>query len=103
MAYFKKLKENDHGFLMPPPCCINVDGTAGTGKSFLIWAISTTLREMFADELEGKDPIVQLAPSGISVFGIRGWTMNFGLSIPVKKGKEFQQLGDSALQQPQIC
>ena len=102
MAYFKKLKKNDHEFLMPPPFHINVDSTAGTGKSFLIWAISTALREMFADELEGKDPVVRLAPTGISAFGIRGWTMNFGLSIPVKEGKEFQQLGDSALQQSQI-
>jgi hypothetical protein len=101
MAYFKKLKAND-GDPKPPPFRINVDGTAGTGKSFLIWAISTALREMFMDELQGKDPVVQLAPTGISAFGIRGWTINFGLSIPVKEGKEFQQLGESALQWSQV-
>jgi hypothetical protein len=57
---------------------------------------------MFADELQGKDPVIRLAPTGISAFGIRGWTINFGLSIPVKEGKEFLQLGDSALQWSQI-
>ena len=56
---------------------------------------------MFADELQGKDPVIQLAPTGISAFEIWGWTINFGLSIPVKEGKEFQQLGDSALQRSQ--
>ena len=42
MAYFIKLKANDGG-PKPPPFHINVDGTAGTGKSFLIWAISMAL------------------------------------------------------------
>ncbi|KAG6824709.1 hypothetical protein H0H93_001629, partial [Arthromyces matolae] len=81
MAYFKKMNVDD-GTLKPPPLRINVDGTAGTGKSFLIWAITTALRQMFRHELQGKDPIVRLAPTGISAFGIRGWTLNFGLSIP---------------------
>ncbi|KAG6873970.1 hypothetical protein C0992_008197 [Termitomyces sp. T32_za158] len=35
IAYFKKLCTLD-GDLKPPPLQINVDGTAGTGKSFLI-------------------------------------------------------------------
>jgi hypothetical protein len=74
-----------------------VDGTAGTGKTFLIWAISHALREMYGDDLAGKDPVVRLAPTGIAAFGIRGWTINFGMSIPVREGSEFQQLGQSAL------
>ena len=72
---------------------INVDGTTGTGKSYLIWVISHELRKLYADEkISNKDPIVRLAPTGISAFGIWGWTVNFGLSIPVKEGKEFQPL-----------
>ena len=46
MAYFKKLKilnEDDE----PLPLRINVDGKAGTGKSFLIWEISHTLRDLY--------------------------------------------------------
>jgi hypothetical protein len=41
MTYFHKLKSNP--FDKPSPLHINVDGTAGTGKSFLIWCISTAL------------------------------------------------------------
>lgn len=105
IAYFKKLKAiNNNTYAneqKPPPLRINVDGTAGTGKSFLIWAISTSLREIFANELDGKDPVVRLAPTGISAFGIRGWTINFGLGIPVKEGREFIQLSQSRLQRHQ--
>jgi hypothetical protein len=95
MAYFKKLKSG--GVNKPPPLRINVDGTAGTGKSFLIWAITIALRDLYADELQNRDPVVRLAPTGVSAFGIQGWTINFGLIIPVKEGKEFNQLGQSGL------
>jgi len=95
MAYFKKLKtgENDQ----PETLRLNVDGTAGTGKSFLIWAITTALRELFSDGTITYDPVVRLAPTGVAAFGIRGWTINFGLMIPVKEGSEFNQLGQSSL------
>ena len=52
---------------------------------------------MFHDELDGHDPVVRLAPTGIAAFGIRGWTINYGLMIPVKEGKEFGQLGQNSL------
>ncbi|KAJ7588947.1 hypothetical protein C8J56DRAFT_785160, partial [Mycena floridula] len=68
MAYFKKIKSGGH----PPPFRINIDGTAGTGKSMLIWTITTALGELFHDELDGKDPTVRLAPTGVPAFGIRG-------------------------------
>lgn len=80
MAYFKKLKTG--GSNEPDPIRINVDGTTGTGKSYLIWAITEALRELYHDELEGRDPVVRLAPTGVSAFGIRGWTINYGLTIP---------------------
>ena len=96
MAYCKKLKTGDGD--PPEPLRINVDGTAGTGKSFLIWAITTALRELFSDGAPIKyDPVVRLAPTGVAAFGIRGWTINFGLMIPVKEGSEFNQLGQSSL------
>ncbi|KAH6907944.1 hypothetical protein BKA70DRAFT_1427776 [Coprinopsis sp. MPI-PUGE-AT-0042] len=60
MAYFKKVLLNDGD--TPPPLRINVDGTAGTGKSYLIWAISTALRHLFAQHGQPptKDPVVRL-------------------------------------------
>ncbi|KAJ6603024.1 hypothetical protein B0H10DRAFT_1957940 [Mycena sp. CBHHK59/15] len=94
MACFKQINSNDPG-PKPPPLRINIDGTAGTGKSFLIWCITTALRELFKvdeDNIDAKDPTVRLAPTGISTFGIRGWTVNFGLGIPAKEKKDFLQL-----------
>jgi len=101
MAYFKKLKSLNPNDPSPPPFHINVDETAGTGKSYLIWAISTVLQNVYSDEFIDKDPAVRLAPTGVSAFGIRGWTINFGLAIPVKEGKEFNQLGRNALSRHQ--
>ena len=57
---------------------------------FLIWAITTALRELFSG---GAITFDLLAPTGVAAFGIHGWTINFGLTIPVKEGTEFNQLG----------
>jgi hypothetical protein len=68
MAYFKRM-ETDFLGPKPPPLRINVDHTAGTGKSFLIWGITTALQEHFnvgEDAAGAKDPTVRLAPTGIS-------------------------------------
>jgi hypothetical protein len=99
MAYFKRMNSDAPG-PKPPPLRINIDGTAGTGKSFLIWCITAALRELFQvneNDIGAKDPTVRLAPTGISAFGIRGWTVNFGLGIPAKEKKEFAQLSSAAL------
>ena len=95
IAYFKKIRAG--GPHKPDPIRINVDGTAGTGKSFLIWCITHALKELFEDELQGRDPVVRLAPTGVAAFGIRGWTINYGLMIPVKEGKDFNQLGQNGV------
>jgi hypothetical protein len=39
----------------------------------------------------------------IFAFGIRGWTITFGLVIPLKEGKEFHELGQNALHRHQTC
>jgi ATP-dependent DNA helicase PIF1 len=88
MAYFLALKNN--AVAAPPELLrINIDGTAGTGKSFLISAITTALRELFHDELHGTDPVIRLAPTGISAYGIRGWTVSLGAKIPVREPNGF--------------
>jgi hypothetical protein len=93
--FSKKIKLGDEN--QPEPLRLNVDGTAGTGKSFLIWTITIALRELFSDGSITYDPVVCLAPTGVAAFGIRGWTINFGLIILVKEGSEFNQLGQSSL------
>src|ERR1700676_5104356 len=81
----------------PEPLRLNVDGTTGTGKSFLIWTITTALRELLSDGPITYDPVVCLAPTGVTAFGICGRTINFGLMIPMKEGSEFNQLDQSRL------
>ena len=100
MAYFKKLKENPEA--IDQPLRINIDGMAGTGKSFLIWAITKAMRELYNDGVyANKDSVVHLAPTGIAAFGIRGWTINYGLSIPVREARDFSQLEKGRLQRHQ--
>lgn len=91
MAYVKSCIDPDTP--SPDPLRVNVDGTAGTGKSFLIGAISTEVKAIMTAQ-GFENPIVCMAPTGIAAYGIRGWTLNFGLAIPVKNWGE---LGAAAL------
>ena len=81
---------NEH----PEPLQINIDGTAGTGKSFLISAISTELQRLASQENK-PNPVMRLAPTGIAAFGINGMTVHSALSLPVKS--QFNELPTSAL------
>jgi ATP-dependent DNA helicase PIF1 len=67
----------------PPPLRINIDGTAGTGKSYLIDALSKALTEM-ALERGKRSPIMRVAPTGIAAFNIHGSTLHSALSLPVR-------------------
>jgi hypothetical protein len=78
----------------PEPLRINIDGTAGTGKSFLISAISTELQNLASQENK-PNPVMRLAPTGIAAFGINGMTVHSALSLPVKSS--FNPLIPSAL------
>ena len=81
---------NDH----PNPLRINIDGTAGTGKSFLISAISTELQTLAFRE-DKPNPVMCVAPTGISAFGINGVTIHSALSLPTKSS--FEALAPSTL------
>jgi hypothetical protein len=48
IAYMKFIKDNPGR--RPAPLFINVDGTAGTGKSWLIWSITKAVWELFPDQ-----------------------------------------------------
>ncbi|KAE9385210.1 hypothetical protein BT96DRAFT_949997 [Gymnopus androsaceus JB14] len=99
MAYFKKLLENPE--VLPPPLYINVDGTAGTGKTYLIQAITHALHDLLS--ITEGDPVVWLAPTGVAAFGIHGWTLDYGVTIPIRDGKDgFVPLGSHGAQRIQI-
>jgi DNA replication protein DnaC len=67
----------------PRPLRINIDGTTGTGESFLISAITKTLNT-FAGESGLSSPIIRVAPTGIAAFNINGSTLHKTFSIPIK-------------------
>ncbi|XP_073287600.1 uncharacterized protein [Primulina huaijiensis] len=62
----------------PPPFLLNVDGRAGTGKSFVIQVLSAHLQE-----LSHKEVIIRCAPTGAASFGIAGSTMHSIFKLPV--------------------
>ena len=67
LAYFKGI--NSGGAMPLDPLRLNVDGTAGTGKSWLIWSITKALGELFALG-NGVDPVARVAPTGIAAYGV---------------------------------
>ena len=93
IAWYKIIIGADQG-LQPEPLLINIDGTAGTGKPFLINAISTELQNL-ASQKNKPNPVMHLAPTGMAAFGINGMTIHSALSLPVKSS--FNELVPSAL------
>ena len=66
-----------------PPFLLNVDGTAGTGKSFLIDAISQRLESLQALAPSRYPLVRRLAPTGVAAFNISGQTYNSALGLRV--------------------
>jgi len=100
MAYFKALFMHlqDHINPKPDPLHINIDGSAGTGKSFLIGAICTSLNDIATEYGIPGSPVVRLAPTGVAAFGIRGWTIHYALGIGAKKWIGLTNSGKAHLQ-----
>src|SRR5204863_2306008 len=65
----------------PSPLRLNIDGTAGTGKSYLIWAITKGLTEL-AQQHGQPSPLIRVAPTGIAAFNISGSTLHQTFLIP---------------------
>ena len=78
----------------PEQLFLHVDGSAGTGKSYLIDMISTHLFEMARNAGRG-DPVLRGAPTGVAAFNIQGRTLHSLLYLPVRKG--YSPLGSSSL------
>ena len=68
----------------PEPLWVNINGKAGTGKSYLIAVLSSTLSKLAATA--GKLLLlVRAAPTGVAVFGINSQTTYNLLKLPVQR------------------
>jgi ATP-dependent DNA helicase PIF1 len=74
--YWEMLDQQD-----PPPLRLHIDRTAGTGKSYLIWAITKALTQI-ANEQGKESPVIRIAPTGIAAFNIHGTTIHQAFSLP---------------------
>jgi ATP-dependent DNA helicase PIF1 len=68
----------------PLPLRLNVDGPAGTGKSYVIAIISAHLQDYA--RIAGKgNPVFRATPTGVAEFNIKGRTLHSLFRLPVKK------------------
>jgi PIF1-like helicase len=65
---------------------VHIDGSAGTGKSYLIDTVSAYLAERARSD-DRRDPVVQGAPTGIAVHNISGPTLHSLLRLPVRSNE----------------
>jgi hypothetical protein len=80
MQQYERILQGDS----PSPLRINVDGPAGTGKSYVIAMISAHLQDRA--RVAGKgNPVFRAAPTGVAAFNIQGRTIHSLLRLPVKK------------------
>ena len=88
------------GGLDPAPFLLNIDGTAGTGKSFLIDAITQTMAPLLEDNfMMHKKPIslvMRLASTGVAAFNIGGRTYHSALGLGVDDGRS-RMAGESQI------
>jgi excinuclease UvrABC ATPase subunit len=76
----------------PPQLLLNVDGVAGSGKSFIVLKTCARLQEMAIAAGKGN-PVFRAAPTGITAFNIIGKTLYSLLRLPVKRKKSDLALG----------
>jgi ATP-dependent DNA helicase PIF1 len=66
------------------PLLLNVDGVAGSGKTFALLKTCARLQELA--ERSGKgNPVVRAAPTGVAAFNIVGRTLHSLFRLPVKQ------------------
>ena len=72
----------------PLPCqlLLNVDGVAGSGKTFTLLKTCARIQEL-ASEAGKQNPVFRAAPTGIAAFNIVGKTLHSLLRLPVKGKK----------------
>ena len=65
---------------------LNVDGVAGSGKTFTLLKTCARLQELAQQSRKGN-PVVRAAPTGVAAFNIIGKTLHSLFRLPVKQKK----------------
>ena len=68
----------------PRALLLNVDGVAGSGKTFTLLKICARLQEL-AQQAGKGNPVVRAAPTGVAAFNIVGRTLHSLFRLPVKQ------------------
>ena len=68
---------------LPRQLLLNVDGVAGSGKTFTLLKTCARIQEL-ATEAGRQNPVFRAAPTGIAAFNIVGKTLHSLLRLPVK-------------------
>lgn len=68
---------------LPRPLLLNVDGVAGSGKTYSLLKACARLQELATDVLR-PNPVIRAAPTGIAAFNFIGKTLHSLLRLPVK-------------------
>ena len=71
---------------LPRQLLLNVDGVAGSGKTFTLLKTCALIQEL-AIEAGKQNPVFRAAPTGIAAFNIVGKTLHSLLRLPVKGKK----------------
>ncbi|XP_057838552.2 uncharacterized protein LOC131048569 [Cryptomeria japonica] len=78
------------------PLYMIIQGTAGTGKSYLIHAIRQTLNDASGSQCS---PLLLLAPTGVAAFNIGASTIHSTLRIPIADFAELEGTRLTSLQE----
>jgi ATP-dependent DNA helicase PIF1 len=82
-------------FRNPPQLLINLDGKAGTGKTFVVMLLSARLQQL-ANEYDRPPPLVRTAPTGVAAHAIQGHTLHQLFRLPLHLAKTYDRLGENA-------
>lgn len=77
------IEELDSTRPRPRQLLLNVDGVAGSGKTFTLLKTCARLQEL-AEEAGKQNPVFRAAPTGIAAFNITGKTLHSLFRLPVK-------------------
>jgi hypothetical protein len=93
---FRTVVQHYQGSFRPsqPQLLLNVDGQAGTGKSYIIHRLSDEL-ERLASQYDHRSPILRAAPTGVAANVISGRTLPTLFQLPVKLNKPCELTGVS--------
>ncbi|KIX07689.1 uncharacterized protein Z518_02343 [Rhinocladiella mackenziei CBS 650.93] len=71
---------------LPSQLLLNVDGVAGSGKTFTLLKTCARIQEL-ANQAGKQNPVFRAAPTGVAAFNFVGKTLHSLLKLPVKGKK----------------